>query len=69
MIKIIKDLGVVFLLFLKIMLKNFLNIYFNGKLNTEKLKVSGKLSPKILIVAPLKDFHGNIIKEEVKFGR
>ena len=29
----------------------FSNIYFNG-LNTEELKVSGKLSPKILIIAP-----------------
>ena len=31
----------------------FSNIYFNG-LNTEELKVSGKLSPKILIIAPNK---------------
>lgn len=33
--------------------QDFSNIYFNG-LNTEKLKVSGKLSPKILIIAPNK---------------
>ena len=33
--------------------QNFLNIYFNG-LNTEELKVSGKLSPKILIISPNK---------------
>ena len=31
--------------------QDFANIYFNG-LNTEELKVSGKLSPKILIIAP-----------------
>ena len=31
----------------------FSNIYFNG-LDTEELKVSGKLSPKILIIAPNK---------------
>ena len=31
----------------------FSNIYFKG-LNTEEIKVSGKLSPKILIVAPNK---------------
>ena len=30
--------------------QDFSNIYFNG-LNTEELKVSGKLSPKILIIA------------------
>jgi mannose-6-phosphate isomerase-like protein (cupin superfamily) len=33
--------------------QDFSNIYFNG-LNTEKLKISGKLSPKILIIAPNK---------------
>tara|TARA_S200000501_G_scaffold59475_1_gene49835 strand:- start:1345 stop:1833 length:489 start_codon:yes stop_codon:yes gene_type:complete len=33
--------------------QDFSNIYFNG-LNTEKVKVSGKLSPKILIIAPNK---------------
>ena len=33
--------------------QDFSNIYFNG-LNTEKLKVSGKLSPKILVIAPNK---------------
>ena len=33
--------------------KDFANIYFNG-LNTEELKISGKLSPKILIIAPNK---------------
>ena len=33
--------------------QDFSNIYFNG-LNTEELKVSGKLSPKILIIAPNK---------------
>ena len=33
--------------------QEFSNIYFNG-LNTEELKVSGKLSPKILIIAPNK---------------
>ena len=33
--------------------QEFSNIYFNG-LNTEKIKVSGKLSPKILIIAPNK---------------
>ena len=33
--------------------QDFSNIYFNG-LNTEKLKVSGKLSPKVLIIAPNK---------------
>ena len=33
--------------------QNFANIYFNG-LNTEELKISGKLSPKILIIAPNK---------------
>ena len=31
----------------------FSNIYFNG-LNTEEIKVSGKLSPKILIITPNK---------------
>jgi len=31
--------------------QEFSNIYFNG-LNTEELKVSGKLSPKILIITP-----------------
>ena len=33
--------------------QDFSNIYFNG-LNTEELKVSGKLSPKILIISPNK---------------
>ena len=33
--------------------QDFSNIYFNG-LNTEELKVLGKLSPKILIIAPNK---------------
>ena len=33
--------------------QDFSNIYFNG-LNTEELKISGKLSPKILIIAPNK---------------
>tara|TARA_S200000501_G_scaffold6949_1_gene6131 strand:- start:1507 stop:1998 length:492 start_codon:yes stop_codon:yes gene_type:complete len=33
--------------------QEFSNIYFNG-LNIEELKVSGKLSPKILFVAPNK---------------
>ena len=33
--------------------QDFANIYFNG-LNTEELKISGKLSPKILIIAPNK---------------
>ena len=33
--------------------KEFSNIYFNG-LNTEEIKVSGKLSLKILIIAPNK---------------
>ena len=33
--------------------QDFSNIYFNG-LNTDKLKISGKLSPKILIIAPNK---------------
>ena len=33
--------------------QDFSNIYFHG-LNTEKLKISGKLSPKILIIAPNK---------------
>ena len=33
--------------------QKFSNIYFNG-LNTEKIKVSGKLSSKFLIVAPNK---------------
>ena len=31
--------------------QDFSNIYFNG-LNTEDLKISGKLSPKILLIAP-----------------
>ena len=31
----------------------FANLYFNG-IDTEELKVSGKLSPKILIIAPNK---------------
>tara|TARA_B100000963_G_C22471970_1_gene600572 strand:+ start:383 stop:871 length:489 start_codon:yes stop_codon:yes gene_type:complete len=31
--------------------QNFSNIYFDG-LKTDELKVSGKLSPKILIIAP-----------------
>ena len=34
-------------------LKNFTDFYFSG-LNTDRLKVSGKLSPKILIIAPNK---------------
>ena len=33
--------------------QDFSNIYFNG-LNTEELKISWKLSPKILIIAPNK---------------
>ena len=33
--------------------QDFSNIYFNG-LNTEELKISGKLSPKILIITPNK---------------
>ena len=33
--------------------QDFANIYFNG-LNIEELKVSGRLSPKILIIAPNK---------------
>ena len=33
--------------------QDFSNIYFNG-LNTDRLKVSGKLSPKVLIIAPNK---------------
>ena len=33
--------------------QDFSNIYFNS-LNTEELKISGKLSPKILIIAPNK---------------
>ena len=33
--------------------QDFSNIYFNG-LNTEELKISDKLSPKILIIAPNK---------------
>ena len=33
--------------------QDFSNFYFNG-LNTEELKISGKLSPKILIIAPNK---------------
>ena len=33
--------------------QDFSNIYFNC-LNTEELKISGKLSPKILIIAPNK---------------
>ena len=33
--------------------QEFSNIYFNG-LNTDELKISGKLSPKILIIAPNK---------------
>ena len=33
--------------------QDFANLYFNG-LVTEELKVSGKLSPKILIIAPNK---------------
>ena len=33
--------------------QEFSKIYFNG-LNTEEIKVSGKLSPKILVIAPNK---------------
>ena len=33
--------------------QGFSNIYFNG-LNTEEIKISGKLSPKILMIAPNK---------------
>ena len=33
--------------------QDFSNIYFNG-LNTDELMISGKLSPKILIIAPNK---------------
>ncbi len=33
--------------------QDFANIYFNN-LNTENIKISGKLSPKILIIAPNK---------------
>ncbi len=33
--------------------QNFADIYFNG-LDTNKIKISGKLSPKILIIAPHK---------------
>ena len=33
--------------------QNFSDLYFSG-LNTDKLKVSGKLSPKILVIAPNK---------------
>ena len=33
--------------------QDFSNIYFSG-LNTDELKISGKLSPKILVIAPNK---------------
>tara|TARA_Y100001935_G_scaffold9970_1_gene7724 strand:- start:198 stop:689 length:492 start_codon:yes stop_codon:yes gene_type:complete len=33
--------------------QDFSNIYFNG-LNTDEIKITGKLSPKILIIAPNK---------------
>ena len=56
----------VFLLFLEDNAQDFSNIYFNG-LITEDLKVSGKLSPKILIIAPNKRISGSIIIDEVKF--
>ena len=36
-------------------LQDFVNIYFN-RLDTQELKISGKLSPKILIIAPNKSF-------------
>ena len=55
--------------------QDFSNIYFNG-LNTEELKVSGKLSPKILIIAPNKrlswQYHNRrseiwkVVKGEIK---
>ena len=49
-------------------LKDFANTFFDG-INVETLKIGGKLSPKILIVSPnSKNYHGNIITEERKFG-
>ena len=41
----------VFLLLMKELLKKFSDIYFN-KLDVQSLKISGKLSPKILLVKP-----------------
>ena len=42
-----------FLVISEVNAQDFYNYYFNN-LNTEELKVSGKLSPKILIIAPNK---------------
>ena len=42
-----------FLVISEVNAQDFSNIYFNG-LNTEEIKVSGKLSPKILIISPNK---------------
>lgn len=53
LIKILIDHGAVFFVISEDNAQDFSNIYFNG-LNTEKLKVSGKLSPKVLIIAPNK---------------
>ena len=47
--------------------QNFSNQFFKG-IDVDSLKISEKLSPKILIVKPMLDCHGNITTEELKFG-
>ena len=46
----------------------FANAYFNG-LDVQELKISGKLSPKILIVGPLNAYPGSTTTDVQKFGK
>ena len=48
--------------------QQFSNTFFDG-ISVQELKISGKLSPKILIVEPGKRFLGNIIIDVRRFGR
>jgi hypothetical protein len=47
--------------------QEFADEYFGG-MDVQELRISGKLSPKILIVAPEKDFHGNTTTVVPKSG-
>ena len=42
--------------------QDFSNSFFNG-MDVDDLKISGKLSPKILMVKSKSSYHGNIILE------
>ena len=48
--------------------QQFADTYFDG-LDVEGLKIGGKLSPKILIVAPNTRLSWNITTAELKFGK